>query len=103
MITSADFGDDVIKNDVFHRIFRWFTENSALNAIFVVWRWLTPHFVARLLFYNLQIHFWASLTAWLHLQTIFLPAYSKNGKNPGKIRHIATIRRHHVRFWQTLQ
>ena len=35
--------------------FRWFTENSAVTTVFVVRKCLTPHFVARLQCYNLQI------------------------------------------------
>ena len=38
MMMSSDFGDDVIKIGDFQRIFRWFRENFAMNAVLVVGR-----------------------------------------------------------------
>ena len=60
MMTSSVFRDDVIKIGVFQRIFGTVTENSAVIAIFVLRRWQTPHFKAKILFYNLQLSFLAS-------------------------------------------
>ena len=77
MMTASDVRDDVVIISIFQKIFRRFTENSAVTAMFVVWRSLSPRSVATPLFYNMQIYFWTSLTVRTHLQTVFLPADSK--------------------------
>ena len=59
-MTSSVFRDDVIKIGVFQRIFGTVMENSAVIAIFVVGRWLTPHFKAKILLYKLQLPFLTS-------------------------------------------
>ena len=55
IMTSANFGDEVIKIGVFQRIFGMVMENYAVITIFVVGRWLTPHFKAKIWLYNLQL------------------------------------------------
>ena len=59
-MTSSVFRDDVIKIGAFQRIFGTVRENSAVIAIFVVGRWLTPHFKAKILLYKLQLLFLTS-------------------------------------------
>ena len=102
--------DDVIRfcwwrhqNRRFWRIFRSSGKNCVVTWVFVAWSWLTPHFKARRLLYNIQLQWLASLTVESHFKAVLKPIIFKIRLKSDKIRQIAVIWRHVVGFSQKLQ